>query len=83
MGRFSFYTQDGNSRDSYSFLGVKVDTLSASDFLPTGKDNGDVSLKNLVRFEHDPFRRPLSPESMGYPSRLRHGCLSTQVTREI
>jgi arylsulfatase len=37
LGGFSFYVQDGKLRYTYSFLGLKVDTLTASSALPTGK----------------------------------------------
>jgi len=37
MGGFSFYVQDGKLRHTYSFLGIKVDTLTATENLPTGK----------------------------------------------
>jgi arylsulfatase len=37
MGGFSLYVQDGKLRYTYSFLGVNVDTLTASDNLPSGK----------------------------------------------
>ena len=37
MGGFSLYVQDGKLRYTYSFLGVKVETLTASDNLPTGE----------------------------------------------
>jgi arylsulfatase len=37
MGGFSLYVQDGKLRYTYSFLGVKVETLTATESLPTGK----------------------------------------------
>jgi len=37
MGGFSLYVQDGRLRYTYSFLGVKVETLTATENLPTGK----------------------------------------------
>jgi arylsulfatase len=37
MGGFSLYVQDHWLRYTYSFLGVKVDTQTASEDLPTGK----------------------------------------------
>ena len=37
MGGFSLYVQDGKLHYTYSFLGVKVDTLTASENLPSGK----------------------------------------------
>jgi hypothetical protein len=37
MGGFSLYVQDGKLRYTYSFLGITVDTLNASEKLPTGK----------------------------------------------
>jgi arylsulfatase A-like enzyme len=37
MGGFSLYVQDGKLRYTYSFLGVTVETLTASDDLPAGK----------------------------------------------
>ncbi len=37
MGGFSLYVQDGKLRYTYSFLGVKVETLTASETLPMGK----------------------------------------------
>jgi arylsulfatase len=37
MGGFSLYVQDGKLRYTYSFLGVKVETLTASENLPMGK----------------------------------------------
>ncbi len=37
MGGFSLYVQDGKPRYTYSFLGIKVDTLTASEKLPAGK----------------------------------------------
>lgn len=37
MGGFSLYVQDGRLRYTYSFLGVKVETLTAKEDLPTGK----------------------------------------------
>lgn len=36
MGGFSLYVQDRKLRFTYSFLGVKVDTLAAQEDLPTG-----------------------------------------------
>jgi hypothetical protein len=37
MGGFSLSVQDGKLHYTYSFLGVKVETLTASEDLPTGK----------------------------------------------
>jgi arylsulfatase len=37
MGGFSLYVQDGRLRFTYSFLGLRVETLTASEPLPTGK----------------------------------------------
>ncbi|WP_165251909.1 arylsulfatase [Paludisphaera soli] len=37
MGGFSIYVQDRRLRYTYSFLGVKVDTLTAGEDLPAGK----------------------------------------------
>jgi len=37
MGGFALYVQDKRLRYTYSFLGIKVDTLTASEELPTGK----------------------------------------------
>jgi len=37
MGGFSLYVQDGRLRFTYSFLGVKVETLTANEALPAGK----------------------------------------------
>ncbi len=37
MGGFALYVQDGRLRYTYSFLGIKVDTLTASEDLPTGR----------------------------------------------
>ena len=37
MGGFSLYVQDGKLRYTYSFLGIEVPTLIASEALPTGK----------------------------------------------
>jgi hypothetical protein len=37
MGGFALYVQEGRPRFTYSFLGVKVDTLSANLALPAGK----------------------------------------------
>jgi arylsulfatase len=37
MGGFALYVQDHKLRYTYSFLGVKVDTQTASEDLPTGK----------------------------------------------
>jgi arylsulfatase len=37
MGGFSLYVEDGKLRFTYSFLGVKVETLTATEDLPTGK----------------------------------------------
>ncbi len=37
MGGFSLYVQDKRLRYTYSFLGIKVDTLTASEELPTGR----------------------------------------------
>ena len=37
MGGFSLYVQDGKLHYTYSFLGIKVDTLTASENLPSGK----------------------------------------------
>jgi arylsulfatase len=37
MGGFSLYVQDSKLRYTYSFLGIKVDTLTASTPLPSGK----------------------------------------------
>jgi len=39
LGGFSLYVQGGRLHYTYSFLGVKVDTIAASDPLPTGKVN--------------------------------------------
>jgi arylsulfatase len=36
MGGFSLYVQDGKPHFTYSFLGVKVETLTASEVLPKG-----------------------------------------------
>jgi arylsulfatase len=51
MGGFSLYVQDGKVHYTYSFLGIKVDTLIASAPLPSGKVR--------VRYEfaaHEPGR---------------------------
>ncbi len=37
MGGFSLYVREGKLHYTYSFLGVKVDTLVATESLPTGK----------------------------------------------
>jgi arylsulfatase A-like enzyme len=37
MGGFSLYIQDGRLRYTYSFLGVKIETLTAEEDLPVGK----------------------------------------------
>ena len=37
MGGFSLYVQDSRPRYTYSFLGVKLETLTATEDLPTGK----------------------------------------------
>ena len=37
MGGFALYVQDRRLRYTYSFLGIKVDTLTASEELPTGR----------------------------------------------
>ncbi|MFO0952703.1 MAG: arylsulfatase [Isosphaeraceae bacterium] len=37
MGGFALYVQDGRLKYTYSFLGVDVETLTASEPLPTGK----------------------------------------------
>ncbi len=37
MGGFALYVQDKRLRYTYSFLGIKVDTLTASEELPMGK----------------------------------------------
>lgn len=37
MGGFSLYLEDGKLRYTYSFLGIKVDTVTASEKLPTDK----------------------------------------------
>ncbi len=37
MGGFSLYIQDGKLHYTYSFLGIKVDTLSSTEKVPTGK----------------------------------------------
>ncbi len=37
MGGFSLYVEDGKLRFTYSFLGIKVETLTASEGLPAGK----------------------------------------------
>ncbi len=37
MGGFSLYVQDKRLRYTYSFLGIKVNTLTASEELPTGR----------------------------------------------
>jgi arylsulfatase len=39
LGGFSLYVQGGKLRHTYSFLGLKLDTIVASDPLPTGKVN--------------------------------------------
>jgi arylsulfatase len=37
MGGFALYVQNGKLHYTYSFLGIKVDTLTSSENLPTGK----------------------------------------------
>ena len=37
MGGFSLYVQDGKLRYTYSFLGIKVETLTAARNFPAGK----------------------------------------------
>ena len=37
MGGFSLYVQDGRLRYTYSFLGIEVETLTATENLPTGE----------------------------------------------
>src|SRR5262249_50614134 len=37
MGGFSLYVQDGKLRYTYSFLGIQVETLTATENMPTGK----------------------------------------------
>ncbi|MFO0910136.1 MAG: arylsulfatase [Isosphaeraceae bacterium] len=37
MGGFSLYVQDGKLKHTYSFLGIKLETLTSADVLPTGK----------------------------------------------
>jgi arylsulfatase len=37
MGGFSLYVQDGKLHYTYSFLGIKVDTLTSTEKLPSGK----------------------------------------------
>jgi arylsulfatase len=37
MGGFAFYVQDGKLHYTYSFLGIKVETLTSLEKLPTGK----------------------------------------------
>jgi hypothetical protein len=37
MGDFALYVQGGKLHDTYSFLGLKLDTLASSEKLPTGK----------------------------------------------
>jgi arylsulfatase len=37
MGGFSLYVQDRRLRYTYSFMGIRVDTLTATEELPTGK----------------------------------------------
>jgi arylsulfatase len=37
MGGFSLYVQDGKLRYTYSFLGIKVETLTAATGMPSGK----------------------------------------------
>jgi arylsulfatase len=37
MGGFSLYVQDGKLRFTYSFLGIKVETLTATENLPAGR----------------------------------------------
>ena len=37
LGGFSLYVQGGKLHYTYSFLGLKVDTLTSSEALPTGK----------------------------------------------
>ena len=37
MGGFSLYVQEGKLRYTYSFLGIQVETLTATENLPTGK----------------------------------------------
>jgi len=39
LGGFSLYVEDGRLKYTYSFLGVKLDTLAAPDYLPEGKMN--------------------------------------------
>jgi arylsulfatase A-like enzyme len=39
LGGFSLYVQDGKLNYTYSFIGVKVDTLTATSKLPSGKVN--------------------------------------------
>jgi len=39
LGGFSLYVQGGRLRHTYSFEGLKIDTIAASDPLPTGKVN--------------------------------------------
>ena len=63
MGGFSLYVQDSKLHYTYSFLGVKVETLTATEDLPTGK----------VRFATS--SRPTSPENR--PPAAAAGCSST------
>lgn len=37
MGGFSLYVQDRRLRYTYSFMGIRIDTLTAAADLPTGK----------------------------------------------
>jgi len=39
LGGFSLYVEGGRLRHTYSFLGLKLDTLTSRDRLPTGKVN--------------------------------------------
>jgi arylsulfatase len=39
LGGFSLYVEDGTLKHTYSFVGVKFDTLIAPDYLPEGKVN--------------------------------------------
>ncbi|MGO9470342.1 MAG: arylsulfatase [Isosphaeraceae bacterium] len=60
MGGFALYVQDKRLRYTYSFLGIKVDTLTASEELPTGKIQ--------VRYE-------FTADEPGKPATAGHGRL--------
>ena len=57
MGGFALYVQDRRLRYTYSFLGIKVDTLTASEELPTGKVPGPLRVHGR-RARKTGHRRP-------------------------